>query len=324
MSNYEYEKFVCTPDTLINTINTYGVAIIPNVLDDEECNNIVSGIWDFIEHITQNWAIPISRNIQNTWKYFYKLFPLHSMLIQHWGVGHSQITWDIRQNTKIASIFAKFWDCDINDLLVSFDGVSLHLPPEITNRGWKRDVTGYHTDQSYTVPGFRCIQSFITGLDINEYDATLSVLEKSNLYHEEFKKTFNIDNKSNWYKLTEDEKEFYYSRGCNVKNIKCPKGSLVLWDSRTIHCGIEPNKLRKTPNIRAIIYLCYMKRELATNTDLKKKAKAFAELRTTSHYPCKIKLFPKEPRTYGNELPLITTIPAPILNDLGKRLAGLS
>ena len=42
----------------------------------------------------------------------------------------------------------------------------------------------------------------------------------------------------------------------------------------------------------------------------------------TSHWPAKVKLFPKNPRTYGNPLPEITSIVKPELTELGKKLAG--
>lgn len=321
-NNYEFEKYLCKKETLKETIQKYGVAIIPSVLNEEECNNIINKIWDFFEYITQKWEIPINRNDKNSWVEFYKLYPLHSMLIQYWGVGHAQVSWDVRQNIKIIEIFSEFWECDINDLLVSFDGLSFNLPPEITKRGWNRGNTWYHTDQSYMNDEFKCIQSFITGLDINENDATLSIFEGSNKYHSEFRDKFNITDKKDWYKLNREEEQFYYDRNCHIKNIKCPKGSLVLWDSRTIHCGIEPNKKRQELNIRAVIYLCYMPRSLSNDLNLKKKQKAFNELRSTTHYPCKIKLFPKNPRTYGGMLPEITQIETPKLNDLGRKLAG--
>ena len=320
--NYEFDKYICTKETLKATIDLYGVAVIPSILNEEECNNMVNGIWDFFEHISNSWEMPINRNNKESWSGFYKLFPLHSMLIQHWNVGHAQASWNVRQNIKIVEIFAHFWGCSINDLLVSYDGLSFNLPPEVTKRGWNRGNTWYHTDQSYTTNDFKCIQSFVTGLDINENDATLSFLEGSNKYHKDFKDEFNITDKDDWYKLTKDQEEFYYKRGCEVKNIKCPKGSLVFWDSRTIHCGIEANKARSVPNIRAVIYLCYMPRSQCNEANLKKKQKAFNELRTTSHYPCKIKLFSKSPRTYGNPLPAITQIEAPELTELGRRLAG--
>jgi hypothetical protein len=82
-------------------------------------------------------------------------------------------------------------------------------------------------------------------------------------------------------------------------------------------------KSRKNPILRAVIYLCYMPKSLCDKKNIEKKKKAFLEKRTTSHYPCKIKLFQKNPRTYGNTIPEIMEINEPILNELGKSLAGL-
>ena len=42
----------------------------------------------------------------------------------------------------------------------------------------------------------------------------------------------------------------------------------------------------------------------------------------TTHWPNKVSLFPKMPRTYGNPVPTVTDLPKPILTDLGKKLAG--
>jgi len=61
-TNYEFEKYVCTKETLKMTIDLYGVAIIPNVLDETDSDIMVNKIWDFFEHITQKWEIPINRN----------------------------------------------------------------------------------------------------------------------------------------------------------------------------------------------------------------------------------------------------------------------
>lgn len=323
MASYRFTKYVCTKDNLRKTLKKYGAAIIPSVLSEEECESMVSKIWDFLEHITKKWEKPLDRNDPNTWKEFTNLYPLHSMLLQHYSVGHAQASWDVRQNPKIVEIFAHFWDCSSEDLLVSFDGLSFHLPPEVTNRGWNRGNAGYHTDQSFTETGFKCMQSFVSGLDINEDDATFSFFEKSNRYQEEFREKYEITDKRNWYKLEKEQLDFYFEKGCKLRNIKCPKGSLVLWDSRTIHCGIEPNKERIQPNLRAVIYLCYMPKKLCSEKDLNKKRKALAELRTTSHYPCHIRLFSKQPRTYGGELQEITPIEPPVLTDLGKSLAGI-
>ena len=319
--SYEYEKYICEKQNVKETLKKFGVAIIPSVLNDEECENIINGFWDFFEHITQNWDIPIIRKNKHSWNGFYDLFPKHSMLFQNWGIGQSQVCWDVRQNTKIVEIFSYLWNCKNEDLLVSFDGASFNVPPEITKKGWNKN-TWFHSDQSYTRNNFECIQSWVTGYDVNEGDATLAIMEGSNKYHKEFASKFNITDKSDWFKLNEEQELFYLNKGCEYKKIKCPKGSLVLWDSRTIHCGTEALKNRKKENYRAVIYVCYLPRKLCDSKNIIKKQKAFNELRTTNHYPCKIKLFPKTPNTYGKQIPEIVPIKKPILNQLGKKLAG--
>ena len=66
-----------------------------------------------------------------------------------------------------------------------------------------------------------------------------------------------------------------------------------------------------------------MPRSFISKANLKKKIKALEELRTTNHWACKPKLFSVNPRTYCNELPNVHPIEPPVLNQLGKKLAGL-
>ena len=108
-NQYEYEKYVCSKETLKQMITEYGIAIIPNVLDENECVNMVNGISDFLEYITQEFDIPLNRHDTGSWREFYKLYPLHSMLLQHFGVGHAQVSWDIRQNIKIEDFIHKIY-----------------------------------------------------------------------------------------------------------------------------------------------------------------------------------------------------------------------
>ena len=116
------------------------------------------------------------------------------------------------------------------------------MPPEVTKIGWHRK-TWFHTDQSYLRNDFECIQSWATAFCLNEGDATLAIYEKSHKFHKEFAEQFGITDKDNWFKLENDEQiDFYKSKGCLERYIKCPRGSMVFWDSRTIHCGVEPRK----------------------------------------------------------------------------------
>lgn len=320
--NYEFDKYACTLDTLRETIDTYGVAIIPNVLNEDECSEMERGMWDTLEHWTQLWDTPIRRDKPNSWRNIKYLFPKHSMLIQQYGLGHAQFIWNLRQNMKCVEPFARLWNCQPDELLTSFDAASFHMPPETTKIGWHKNAW-FHSDQSYTRNNFECVQSWVTAFDVNKYDATLAIYEGSHRYHREFAEQFNVTNTSNWYKLESDEqRNFYKDRGCTENRIMCPKGSMVFWDSRTIHCGVEPSLGRNMPNFRCVAYLCYMPRELSTKAQLNKKIKAFDEMRMTSHWPCKVKLFPKMPRTYGAEVKPIEELPSPVVNELGRKLIG--
>jgi len=325
----QHDRYLATPDNVKEVIDKYGVAIIPNILNQDEVNAMVNGMWDYLELVTSKFDKPINRDDKSTYVGFFDLLPLHSMLVQHWQVGHAQYVWDLRQNPKIVNIFAKIWNVSMEDLTVSFDGVGISMHFEDTNRGFYRGNNWYHTDQTIFDSSMKCIQSWVTGFDVRKGDATLTILEGSHKHHDKIQQRLtNIDAKTqtklkkDWYKLDAEELEYFKSLGCKPRNIVCNAGSMVLWDSRTMHAGKEPSKTRIQPNFRNVVYLCYTPKNLLSGANAKKKQKAFNEKRMTSHWPHKVILFPKTPRTYGNSLPQITDVPTPKLTELGKRLAG--
>lgn len=62
MSEYEFEKYIANLDDVKIILDTYGVAIIPNVLNEEECEEMNNGIWSTLEHLTADWEKPMNRN----------------------------------------------------------------------------------------------------------------------------------------------------------------------------------------------------------------------------------------------------------------------
>ena len=223
----------------------------------------------------------------------------------------------------MAGIFAGLWEVKSENLLVSFDGASVHLPPETVGRGWFRN-SWLHSDQSFLRNKFECVQAWVTGFDVREGDGTLQVLEGSHRFHAEFPRAFRHgDYKNDWYKLASaDEHAFFESRGCRSVGIACPAGSMVFWDSRTIHCGREPMKTRAQPNFRNVAYICMTPRSWSASKSIEKKKQYLAELRTTNHWAHRPKLFNKAPRTYGRPLPNVAPLAPPQLTPLGRRLAG--
>ena len=323
MELYEGSRYYTTPAELLKTLDQYGVAIIPNLLNEDECQAMKDGMWDYLETVSQDFTTPINRSIESSWSNISELWVKHSMLMQHWSIGHAQFIWELRQNPKVVDVFSKIWGKPAEDLLVSFDGASFHMPPEVTKKGWFRGKNWLHSDQSFLRNDLECVQSWITAYDVNKGDATLAFYEGSHKFHGEFRKKFGWEDKADWCMLQgEDQHNFYLENGCEKHFIECPAGSLVLWDSRTIHCGQEAMKERVKPNFRCIAYLCYTPREWAKKAVFKKKQKAFDEMRTTNHWPHKPILFPKKPRTFGKAIAPIAQIEPPVVTALGRKLAG--
>lgn len=331
MRVYECEKYVCTRETVSEMLERYGVAVIPSVLSDAECQEMLDGMWAYLAEVSSTFETPIDRDKPETWREMRKLFPKHSMLLQHFSIGQAEMNWKLRQNPKLVDIFSTIWDTPNEELLVSFDGASFHFPPELVRYGWFKgsgaEVGWLHCDQALKgkdVGKRTCIQSWVTANHVEEGDATLVFLEGSHAHHAAFAEQLGDGaSTDDWYKLTEEDMRWYTNeKGCARVHVKCPAGSLVLWDSRTIHSGTEPERARKKAKLRCVSYLCYTPRRWATPSIIRKRVKAFQEGRTTTHWPHRPKLFPKTPRTYGAPVPNVGAISQPLMSALGRRLVG--
>lgn len=299
-------------------LREHGYVIVPNVLNATECQRMQDGFWEFWQ------ARGVTRD-PSTWKNLYNYFPNHGMLIQHYGFGHCQAIWDVRE--KVKPIFADLWGTD--RLTTSFDGGSMGVPPEVTGRGWHHK-DWLHLDQSPTRNGLEAYQSWVTPLDVREGDGTLTVLKGSHKKHAEFADRFSLrvlpddstkvkhQKKQDWFKLTQEHVDWY---DCEQVDITCPAGSMVVWDSRTVHAGKAPRKGRAAPNLRMVAYVC-MQPDRLTDSLRKKKQIALLEGRMTSHWANRVKLFGKKPRTYGKPLPPELTYVPPCLTETTAALAG--
>ena len=311
-------------DSVRTQLEQDGYAIIPNLLDHQECIALHRGIWDFWE------ARGIMRQDAATWKDIHKFFPSKGMLVQHWSVGHMQAIWDVRSNPKVTRVFEDIWGT--SNLTCSFDGMAMGLAPEITNRGWDHKQKGWlHLDQSPTRNGFECVQGWVTPCRVEEGDASLTVLRGSHKLHGQFAEAFNLrvgpeddakvraKKRADWHALTPEQIQWYK---CQQVTITCPKGSMVLWDSRTVHSGKGPVQGRVRPKNRMVAYISMMPDDLNPR-QRKTKQKAIIEGRMTTHWASqRVKLFGKYPQHRGQGLPEVPDYELPLLTARGAKLAG--
>lgn len=287
------------------TLEEDGVQVVPDILSPDEIRALQAKMWQWLHFKTRHTQKPVVQQDESTYASLFQLLPKHGMLFQHWDFGHNPLSWTLRQHSRILQVFQKIWRTD--QLLTSFDGLSISLPCEVTHRGWHRYQEWFHTDQSFQRNGFECVQGFVNLFDVHEGDATLRVLRKSHTLHGAFQHHFQILSRADWCRLAPNHKQFYVERlGADADVcVQTKAGSVVLWDSRNVHQGMEPQKGRAQPNIRCTPYLCMTPAAFASQRQLKKRIDLFEKRRTSNHWPHKIKVFPETPRTYGKAIPRV-------------------
>lgn len=268
-----------------------GYCIIPNVLTEDETTYAYNLVKEWQKTIQDHDFIHNAVNPHGIYKYH--------------EAGHTRHAWFLRTRPEIQKIFKELWNTD--ELIVSFDGCC-YIPKTCI----KKDKYWTHSDQAPTSKGLQCYQGFVSLT--NNKERSIVVYDKTHLIHSKYFEDRKINNSKNWNLISEiDLKQMEDSRV--VLNV--PKGSLVLWDSRTFH----QNQYGK-PNSeeRIVQYICYLPKSHKSNTPQmqKKRQKYFQEKRTTSHWPAPIRVNGKQPQTYGNNRRLIDyeSLEKPYLDDL--------
>lgn len=275
-------------------LRAHGYATIPCVLSEDKVKDYKTSFWDWME----SFGSGIDRNNSTTWKT--ENWPQSIRgLIQHYRVGHAKFVWDIRTEKEVLEVFSTIWETE--DLLVSFDGACLAKPSHIETT--PETDSWAHLDQGPKKAGrFECVQGLMTFSEAGPDLGGLVVYKNSHALHKKFFKRFpKVEKKvgsSDWCKLEPKHRKWYFRHGAVEIQPTAPPGSIILWDSRTVHWAARPAK--SMDHCRMAVYLCYVPRNRAAKKDIEKKRTAFDERRMTSHWPAQPKLFPKQPRTYGN------------------------
>lgn len=287
----------------LNDLEEEGYCIIRQVLSTSETEALYQRVWrEFIEKAWPSCKMDDRSNWQEA-------FPMHNKVGIFAGpAGQTQVMWDLRQDPRIVDIFARLWNTQ--DLIVSMDGLSFMCPPEIRE--------GYiapwpHVDQSilrrqdnvahnnnppigfvsesllktepFTIQGqflfedsldsdggFYCIpKSHLRFPEFAPLIETLATLERPKFLDEFFRN--NTDESGNPYQM---------------KHITAPRGSVILWDSRTVHWNQHASKDRPYidhPKVRMVGYLCYVPKARLSAEGRNLRKEAFEKGVATGHNP---------------------------------------
>lgn len=292
-------------DVALRSLDRHGYAVVEDVVPADECAAAAAGVRAFLAAAGVAVDDPALR--VSAW-------PNSRGIVQHLEAGHADAVWRVRTQPGVARIFERIWGT--NDLLVSFDGFCW-MPPSYRDNGrqW------LHTDQSFHAKkrGRRCIQAYVNLVTSHdERSGSLVVVPGSHELHTAFGQTHRAaaTNTADWcggapppthltarcrYKMSDAELECYRAAGCGpAVRVHGGVGSVVLWDSRTLHSARAPPADDAPTRERCVVYVCMQPRALCSTANLEKKQRAFNEYRMTTHWPAsKVELFPKTWRTWG-------------------------
>ncbi|KKY21922.1 putative phytanoyldioxygenase [Phaeomoniella chlamydospora] len=268
-----------------------GYVVIKNVIPQERCDYYIDKMFEWAGRFP--WGF--DRNDRSTWTDEHLPTHIKGGMYHGYRVQHERFMWEARTEPGVIEAFTKLWGTD--KLLASFDGMNFTLPsgtPLEPTQPWP------HVDQNPKRTGMQCVQGIINLAPNGPDDGGLLVMQGSTKIMEEFFKTHQgvigraTWGSSDWFGFDEEEVKWFEDRGCKILKVCAEPGSIILWDSRTMHYNCVP----KTQNLRAVIYACYTPSSFASPEVLKEKARFFDERMGTTHWPHD-NLFPnveKKPR----------------------------
>lgn len=277
--NYEDFCPLTDLDYLNETLDKYGVAVLPDVFTSDECDNYKKQIFRVLD---QDYDVREPDDFED------KLKPLRGCMLGSYGVSLMRPVLDLKTEEKAIEPFRKIWN--ENELTTSLDRITIFPPPEQTRskRFFSPNDLWFHADQASHKLDKCCIQSFVVLEPIEHGDGCLSVLLGSHTHFTQFVDHFRINTKGrDWMRIdVHNQFQWYVQRGCQWKMIMAPKGSMVFWDSRTIHMGTAPRSDRLVKDrYRFIVYTCFTPAKWQTAENRKTLRKAYIQNRSTNHWP---------------------------------------
>lgn len=272
---------------ILNHLEKYGYVAV-KVMCETEINDIRNDIWTWLENIgtgIDRINLNTSIDINDTWPEQTK------GIINSYGIGQSKFMWKCRVHDNVIRVFQNLWG--MRDLITSFDGACIiPLTKDFTIPSRNYHTSWAHRDQSPLINVRMCIQGGLNIYDnLEEDDGGFVVWEGSHTIN-----WASIDEKANnikhhWYRIKNDSICMnYLNIHCQSKIIRVPAGTMILWDSRTIHENIKPTIHATNP--RMVVLICMTPRSFASEQTLHKRRECFMNHRTTTHIPHELTICP--------------------------------
>lgn len=259
---------------LLARIEEDGYAVLPDVFSQEEADREYDRMWSWMETVCPG----IKRRSPASWRRQGGFDPWPSK--QRDMMQLHQAGWvfsDLRQIFG-ERVFEKLYDTQ--ELHCSKDGFTLQRP---TDRELNKSPND-HFDQSSKKYGLQCIQGSVALTDQEHDDGCFLCWPGSHKHHRHITSDRRKGGRQDFIILDDAEKAYLESQGIEPLRVPVKKGTVILWRSDLVHKGAPP--IGRRVNFRGVVYVCMMPAALTPEDVYAQKRQAYAQLLTSSHWPC--------------------------------------
>lgn len=297
MSTEDFAVLKQKIDDAANDLKIKGYAVIPSLFDESECSEFKAMVWDFLD------GLGLKEDFDYKSMKATDLPPHSHGIIHSYRINHALPFRELRKHPYVLAVHSRLNGSSC--LTSSLDRVNIKFP----NRPYKSQGSWAHVDQNPRNLGLRYVQSYVTFNACEEDSPQNRFYEGSHLIFEEFFQDRRTKKSGDaWVRLSAEDRQTVINKfNCPLVKPVCPAGSMILWDSRTIH---DPDEGTNFEDGRLVAYLCYSKCFPTMGKVFKtKKSEAFSTCRATPHAPYPQTLFGKTVQTYGKSAGPYDVIP---------------
>lgn len=271
---------------VLRELDEQGYIVLPGVFKPQEADAEYERMWGWVETVSKG----VRRRNPSSWQRRSGADPWPCAQRDMMQLYQAGWVFSEARERMAERVFEPLFGT--RDLHCSKDGFTLQRPTV-------RDLDpppNDHFDQGGAISGLQCIQGSVALTDQEHDDGCFLCWPGSHRHHAEITAWRGSKRgRQDWIMLNDAEKDWLQQQGTSPVRVPVHKGDVILWRSDLVHKGAPP--LGRRDGFRAVIYICMMPAALTPEAVYSEKRRAYEQLETGSHWPCREEWFSprKEP-----------------------------
>lgn len=286
---------------LLRQIDDSGYAVLPGVFAAQEAEAEYGRMWSWVERVSSG----VRRRDASTWRRRGGLDPWPCSQRDMMQLHQAGWVFSELRERMAERVFERLYGT--RELHCSKDGFTLQRPTS----GELGRTPNDHFDQGSASSGLQCIQGSVALTDQEHDDGCFLCWPGSHRHHATLMaRRGPKGGRQDFVILNDAEKDFLQEQGIQPMRVPVRRGDVILWRSDLVHKGAPP--IGRRDGFRGVVYVCMLPAVLTPEQVYADKRRAYQQLETGSHWPCREEWFaPKRDpsfclRPYFSQPPQLT------------------